>query len=62
MTVENIPVEEEPKVPTTHVELDDAVNSEKGYYHVFHAVLNFHNRDSVDRKEYQAEVDPDPDG
>ena len=35
--------------------------SEKGYYHGVFVFLNFNNQYGVNRKEQQADVNPDPD-
>ena len=59
--VEKSPVEEEPKVPTITDIPDETVPLEKGYYHGVHEVIYFHKEGGVDRKEEQADVDPDTD-
>ena len=40
---------------------DETVPLEKGHYHGIHMLLNLNKEDGVDRKEYQADVEPDPD-
>ena len=59
--VENIPVEEGPKVPIIPDIPGDKVTLEKGYYHGVHVVLHFHKEGGFYRKEEQVDMDPDPD-
>ena len=61
LILEKIPVEEEPRVPMISVIPDGTFTSEKGYYCGVCLVLYFHKYNSVDRKEEQAELEPDPD-
>ena len=38
----------------------ETVPLEKGYYHGVHGLINFNKEGGVDRKYYQADVEPDP--
>ena len=48
-------------MPTIPVIPDETVPSDKGYYHGVHGVLNFLKDGGFDRKEDNADVEPDPD-
>ena len=54
-------MDEEPKVTTINVMPDETVPLNKVYYHGVHVVLHFHKEGVVDRKWYQAYMEPDPD-
>ena len=58
---ENIPVEEEPELSTIPEIPEDQVEKDKGYYRCVYVMLQFKKDVSVDNKEYQADVEDDPD-
>ena len=64
--VDGIPMNKESEVPTIYTKPEEAVDLEKGYYHVVYYLLNFSNEDVVGIKEghkdmegyfYREEVD-----
>ena len=50
LIVENIPVEEEPKVYTIPEIPEDQIKKYKGYYHFFYVILRFKKDVGVDSK------------
>ena len=59
VTVDRIMVTEEAKVAIISVIPDKANCFEKGYYHCVHVLLQFNKEYSVNRKEYQADMEED---
>ena len=61
MTVEKIPEDKEPKVPTINVISYETVDLEKGCYPGVYVMQYFMMEDGVNRKEDQEDKDPDTD-
>ena len=59
--VEKIPVEEEHEVSMIPEIPEDQVKKEKGYYLCVYVMLQFKKEFCVDSKDYQADVEDDPD-
>ena len=54
-------MEEEPEVPSISEKPDEKVPLEKRYYHGVFLLPNFNKGGGVDRKEQQADMEPDTD-
>ena len=61
VTVENIPANEEAKVPTISVIPDENIELQKVYYNVINFMLQFNKEEGVDSMQEQVNIDPDPD-
>ena len=61
MIVEKSPTEKEPKVPKNPEIPEEQVTLEKGYYQCVYVMPSFKKEICVDIKEYQSDVEDDPD-
>ena len=61
VTVDRSPATEEAEILMISAKHEEAVDLEKGYYHIVYALLRLKKEDGVDRKEDQADIEANVD-